>query len=456
MIKAIIIQKELKGVKEAEMKQKSRLVIGVALGLILPSFLMANGLNLNSLGSRALAMGGAFVGLADDYSVIFWNPAGIALFKTRAFGFYGTDLIPSGKYKLEVPVPNLGTLTMVNAKTQSKHYLAGLAAYYHPIAENLVAGIGVFVPSGLGAAWDGSDFAAIAENKTYEWSSRIGVVTIAPAIAYKVNDQFLVGGTLNLNYGSFDISMHAGSAEIPVPPYKVDLGQYEESMNGWGMGATFGLLVRPNEKFSLGATFRTRSTIKFKGNAAISNIYLIGLNKESDVERNVTYPTWLAFGLAFKPITALTITADLQWSEWKTIDVMKTDFLDPGWKLLMALSGDDAREMHWKSVMQMRLGAEYTLPNNWAIRAGYYWDPSPAPDTTMNVLLPSYDFNVLTFGVGYTLGDLKLDFGFEYLKGQERKVSYVDVMTKPEYHSAMPGIYNMTIIVPNISISYRF
>jgi len=74
----------------------------------------------------------------------------------------------------------------------------------------------------------------------------------------------------------------------------------------------------------------------------------------------------------------------------------------------------------------------------------------------MNVLLPSYDFNVLTFGVGYTLGDLKLDFGFEYLKGQERKVSYVDVLTKPEYHAAMPGIYNLTIIVPNISISYRF
>lgn len=437
--------------------RKSALLSGFILSLFMPMVLLANGLNLNSLGSRALAMGGAFVGLSDDFSAIYWNPAGIALFKNRYFGFYGVDLIPSGKYKLEIPVPQVGTLTVVNAKTQTKHYLAGLAAYYQPLSENLVAGIGVYVPSGLGASWDGADFAAIAENKSYEWSSRIGVVTIAPAVAYKINEQIYLGATLNFNYGSFDIATHAGSATLPVPPYtKIDLGQYEESMSGWGIGATLGVLFKFNEQLSFGATYRTRNTVKFKGSASISNIYLLGLNKESDLERNVTWPTWLAFGLAFKPFKELTLTADLQWSEWKTIDVMKTDFLDPSWKLFMALSGDDQREMHWKNVMQMRVGAEYSLPNNWTIRAGYYWDPSPAPDTTMNVLLPSYNFNVLTFGLGYALGDLKLDFGFEYLKGQERKISYVDVLTKPEYHSAMPGTYNMTLLVPNVSISYRF
>jgi len=44
---------------------------------------LANGLNLNSLGTRALTMGGAFVGLADDFSAIYWNPAGIAQFDTK-------------------------------------------------------------------------------------------------------------------------------------------------------------------------------------------------------------------------------------------------------------------------------------------------------------------------------------------------------------------------------------
>ena len=63
-----------------------------------------NGLNLNSLGTRALTMGGAFVGLADDFSVVFWNPAGAAGFKSKYFGFYGADLIPTNKYRLDVPM----------------------------------------------------------------------------------------------------------------------------------------------------------------------------------------------------------------------------------------------------------------------------------------------------------------------------------------------------------------
>ena len=66
------------------------------------------------------------------------------------------------------------------------------------------------------------------------------MVSISPLIAYKINDMISVGATLNVNYGMFSIKMHAGETELPVPPYVLDLGQYEESMNGWGLGATFG------------------------------------------------------------------------------------------------------------------------------------------------------------------------------------------------------------------------
>ena len=39
----------------------------------------------------------------------------------------------------------------------------------------------------------------------------------------------------------------------------------------------------------------------------------------------------------------------------------------------------------------------------------------------MNILLPSYDFNALTFGLGYQTKGLCLDFGLEYLMGKERR-----------------------------------
>jgi len=437
---------------------------------LLSSTVLANGLNLNSLGTRALTMGGAFVGLADDFSAIYWNPAGIAQFKKKYFGFYGTDIIPSSTYKLTPDILGIGAFPLVNAKTADKHYLSGLAAYYHPVSDNVVAGLGVYVPSGLGNSWDGADFANIANNNpSLEWRSKIGIVTISPALAFKVNDKISVGATLNINYGMFDIAMHAGATEAPLPV--VDLRQYEESMTGWGYGATLGILVKPSEMFSFGATFRTASTVKFSGDATITGMFDLGtaigteLNQTSDLEREVTWPMWLAGGVAFKPLEGLTLTGDVQWTQWSKIDVLETNYLDPFWNAMMEGSGDDERPMHWKDALQIRFGAEYRV-KNFALRGGYYKDPSPAPDTTMNVLLPNYDFNVVTFGFGYVLNGLQLDFGVEYLMGKERSVPYdvvstilppyFEIQLDEAYESAMPGAYTMKIIVPTLSVSYRF
>jgi long-chain fatty acid transport protein len=65
------------------MMKKKRMLFGLAALLALSAMSFANGLNLNSLGTKALTMGGAFVGLADDFSAIFWNPAGLANFKNK-------------------------------------------------------------------------------------------------------------------------------------------------------------------------------------------------------------------------------------------------------------------------------------------------------------------------------------------------------------------------------------
>jgi len=112
--------------------------------------------------------------------------------------------------------------------------------------------------------------------------------------------------------------------------------------------------------------------------------------------------------------------------------------------------------MFWKNAVQIRFGGEYRINEGLALRAGYYHDPAPAPDRTMNVLIPSYTFNVLTLGLGYQMGGLLIDAGFEYLKGAERETDFLKTQTDPDWASAMPGLYNMKIIVPNISISYRF
>ena len=87
------------------MKKIVRLSLTLALAAVLTTGLFANGLNLNGFGARAAAMGGAFVGLANDYTAVYWNPAGLALLKQPTFGLTGDILCPR-------PPTRLGEYTM--------------------------------------------------------------------------------------------------------------------------------------------------------------------------------------------------------------------------------------------------------------------------------------------------------------------------------------------------------
>lgn len=104
--------------------------------------------------------------------------------------------------------------------------------------------------------------------------------------------------------------------------------------------------------------------------------------------------------------------------------------------------------MAWEDKTQIRFRAEYALSPVLALRAGYCYDPAPSPDETLNVLLPSYTYNTFTFGVGYILSALKIDAGLEYMDGKDRIVKYSG-------HND-PGTFTMRMIIPSISLSYRF
>jgi long-chain fatty acid transport protein len=424
---------------------KKTLVMSLAV-LSLACGLFANGLNLNGLGARPAAMGGAFVGLADDFTAVFWNPAGLALLKGRTFGLAGDLLLPSARFTLDP------TFSM---ETKAKGYGAGLVGYFQPIGDRIVVGLGAYTLSGLGADWASQGFEEALvyplppayftpSLESYRWRSFIGSITLAPSIAVKVNDWMLLGATFNLSYGFFQTSQWAETAVLPTkPPTLVNLGQQELDVNGWGFGATFGLLIKPSDWLSVGLTWRTQTNMSLSGTMGIENLDRLGLPVSSDTNLDVPNPTWLAGGIAVKPLDRLTVTFDLQWTNWAKLGTIDLVFADPEWA--ETLTDEAALVLNWKDSLQVRGGVEYAM-GTFALRAGYYYDPAPAPDETMNVLIPSFTYNSFNAGFGYAKDRWKIDFGLEYLIGQDRTVT----------EGVMPGLYEMSIWVPKISVGYTF
>lgn len=438
------------------MKTTSRLLLIALLALGLTTGLSANGLNLNGFGSRATAMGGAYVGLANDYTAVFWNPAGLAQLTTANFGLSADALIPRATY----------TLSSFSMKTESKIYPAGLLGYFQPIGSNVVVGIGAYTMSGLGADWANTGIEAALVSPipaaaftpalgAYEWKSFIGSVTLAPAIAIKVNDMLMVGATFNINYGFFKLEQWGQfvvvnpaappAGNVAVAPALINLGQQVLDVKGWGFGATFGLLIKPADWISLGATYRTESKVKLSGDMTIENINLLGLNTSSGADTKVPSPMWLAGGVALKPMAGLTLTFDAQYTNWAKLQTIAITFSDPVWAA--ALTDEASLVLNWKNKTQLRAGVEYDF-GTLAIRGGYYFDPGPAPDSTMNILTPDFTFNSVALGFGYKAAGFKLDAALEYLMGKKRTVA--------PSGTNLPGIYEMNILVPTVGFTFSF
>ncbi len=428
------------------MTKKNLLVLAFT-ALLLPTLASANGLSLNGLGTRAQGMGGAFVSIADDFSAVFWNPAGAAGFRQTTFGFYASDLMPRMTYSVESEGPD------VNAKTKISHYLSFLAGYYKPVSDRLVLGIGIGTPSAQGVMWNGSDLTALSNGTAYDWSSRLYVFSFSPMAAVKISDAISFGAALNIHYGNigfkmpYGMSYFPGSVQDPPQNVSVDLGQFEETANGWGVGATFGLLVKPMKRLALGLTVRTPLTIVFDGTASLSNMPFYGLPGSSALECRITWPLGIAGGVSFRPIDRLLLSADVLWTRWSKLYAVPLDFEDPVWADLCQLEGKPYPILDWRNTAQIRFGMEYRFNPSTAVRAGYSYDPAPGPDWALDVLKPTFTGDAFTVGLGKTFGGLQLDFGLEYFAGHKRAR---DMPIFVNY------VMTMHAVVPSVSASYKF
>jgi long-chain fatty acid transport protein len=411
----------------------TRVLLTVALAGALTTGLFANGLNLNGTGAKSDAMGGAFIGLANDFSAAYWNPAGLAQIAKTSFSLYGADIIPTGTYALSV--------YGIDAKSKAAHYLIPGLGFFTPVGKKLVLGVYVYAPSGAGAEWDGADLALLTGGTPFLWYSKLGIFTVSPSIAYKVSDAFMIGATLDINYGMLRMDQ----------PF--ELGQYSEDLKGWAMGGTFGVLAKPSKYFSFGLSYKIPFTAKLKGDVEIPLATLVpGITETTDTgTRKATWPMWFGGGIAIMPTDKLTITADIQYTNWKKMQTIPVTFTDPVWNAVFGTDGnyDRTDELLWKDTFQYRFGAEYWISNSFALRAGYYLDENPGPPQTQNILLPEFKYNWFTAGFGYKSEKLVIDAAIQYGKGGD-----ITVPLSPDV--AMPGVHGMKMWVPSLNFTYKF
>jgi long-subunit fatty acid transport protein len=427
------------------------------------------------VGARSLGMGGAYTGLADDYSATFWNPAGLALVKRMEF-MGGLSNLSYGNSSTFFGNPSSNS----NSSTSLNN--VGFVFPYPTLRGSLSFAFGYNRVNDFttGLSFDGfnsySSIIPTIYNKQYDedvaFNLKLNDSTGYTPITNNVNQRGTVlegGGLNNWSFaGALDIAKELSlglTLNISTGGYTYDRRFIEEDTKNiystfpWdfskltlhntidgdisGFGAKLGLLYRYEDIARFGITIRTPSKFTVKenystdGNSLFDNgdsfYYRLGGSDQYDV---VT--PWVFGGGASVSFYGFTVSGDADYTDYTQLQ------FENATADVMAYNTDI--KSYLRPVTGLRIGGEYTIPNiNVRLRGGYGYRPSPyEQDKDISDRQQKY----WSVGVGFLVSEtLMVDGAFVRGKFSTDRINYDSTSRTDE---------NVTTDNFLFTLSYRF
>ena len=418
-------------------------------------------LNFNPPGGRAMALGGAFVAVADDTTAVLFNPAGLAFLDGHAAMFEYRSIQQKNTHPI-----HSGTITQIDrhdftydieardfSKTVSNLNFAAyrgeinehwrFALMMHKMADqslkfdgNPVVFHDIRIP--FGSQYLLADFAYPRNENEMD----LNIDQFGGAIAYG-NGNFAIGFTLL--YGQMDYMLKSDLYGFgDAPPPSDDLGNpqyYQEYLgttlaqgNDSDFGGVLGLLYLSNSgKWQIGASYTLSPEYTYTGTEILSD----GIANPDFEGENALFkiPDVMSMGGTYFFTEQFFLTMEYRFIEYSQLSDNLLNFL-PDDAVGHGQIYNDAHEIH--------AGLSYTFIKQgipYIFRFGYYKEPYHKllntngdnnfiyhrPESVFDVeIRPSVfmqqfeeDLNHMTVGFGGTFadGDVQWDVGYDYSKG---------------------------------------
>lgn len=363
------------------------------------------------VGSRAMGMGGAYVGVSDDYSAIYWNPAGLGQIQRMEVnvGFSHNKFVNNTSF-LGVESKAEDTFSRLNS--------LGIVIPVPTYQGSMVFGVGYnkvrdfdnrFEIEGYNEEWaaypdffyqTAEDFQVtnvtdnIYQKQTILEQGSLNHFSFAGSV--ELQQDFYLGATVNFVSGKDDYAMQFSEHDIynfhnVYQEYDengnenisdLDKFEYRQSIVSDFKAVNFklGALYRFGRMLRIGATVEPPTTYKIKENWSDSWDEYFDNGDQFSIEEesgSTTYkiktPYSFNFGASLKLLNFL-FTAGADFQDWSNAQFVT----DP------PIEGDTKTEVNariqndFKAITKYRLGAEMYVPIVRAkVRAGYYKDPTP-------------------------------------------------------------------------------
>jgi len=380
--------------------------------------------SFNPLGSgaRALGMGGAFIGVADDATAASWNPGGLTQLERPEFSIVGAYF--HREVDLEFGNNPEGNGSQSVSETRLNYLSASYPFAFRGI--NMVVSLNYQNLYDLSREWDfklnpSSDILSVNENVDYDQDGTLSAWGLAYAIQFL--PKFSFGFTLNfwedgIYNNDWDQKLsQSGTGTLAGTKFNFDSSSKEEfSFSGFNMN--LGVLWNVTGKLNIGAVFKTPFTADLTHKSSFtSNIRFpdfpmadSSFSDSSKEDQDLDMPMSYGLGLAYRFSDSLTASFDIYRTHWE-------DFIleDSQGNKTSPISGLPKSQSDVDPTIQVRAGAEYLfIKPKYVIplRGGVFYDPAPAegsPD----------DIYGISLGSGVGVGRFVFDIAYQYRFGND-------------------------------------
>jgi long-chain fatty acid transport protein len=419
--------------------------LSLALSL-LPVTSHASAFALFENGARAMGFAGAYTAQASDPSAIFHNAAGIAFLKgTQLYGG-GSLVAPTSTFTGADPFPGAG----VTEKGDAGIIVPPHIYLTQQLTEEVVAGVGLDVPFGLRTGWQNADTSF--SGRFVSKKAQLNGFSLNPTIAVKLADRLAIGGGVDIRFSSVELDRNIAGID-PFTQKAVDVASLTlKSNTNTGVGFNVGIIARPSDALSIGASYRHSVTVDYTGTATFSQISTGDPSVDALVARqlpigatpvttSIAFPAQGSVGVAYT-FNDWTFEGDVNWYKWSS-------FVDLPISFTSRPDLDQVIPENYGNSYQFRLGGEKRLNETWSVRAGAYLDRNPVPDASVSPLLPDANRYGAAAGFSYKMGRFRVDVANLLVFFKERSTNG---LSQDSYN----GTYKNFAEIFAVSLGYGF
>ncbi|HLA28682.1 MAG TPA: outer membrane protein transport protein, partial [Syntrophales bacterium] len=383
----------------------------------------ASGINAEGLGARAITMGGAFIGLADDSSAIYWNPSGLAQLKGGGFaaGVYSMstkvwDASSVSNLDPDKQDPTKGDIFPRVYPTEPERFkdhkefwpscatMPAISAYKS--FDDFTLGGGVYALAGAYSKWEDTIKDPVTKaNIDASIFSILMLMDFNVSVAKRITDKLSLGVGLDFLYAKLQGNIekdYRNSNDPRQPDYSFGI---DADADGMGLQGTLGFLYKFSPKWSLGAMFRTGAKFNLNGDLSAEQAIsgpggqaVMRLEEKSKYYHEFVYPPSWGVGIAYKPTQTLTLTAGWERTDWTKF---KWPFGDLHYEKEGHLLKNTVRDPDWSTADAYRFGLEYKYDKRLTLRGGYFIDESGMPEDAEGLTTPFSGDPIQYVNVGF-------------------------------------------------------